>query len=164
MATYKYVSDDNLLYVWQKLKLLLNNKVDKENGKGLFSGSYNDLTNKPSIAGVTLSGNKSLSDLGIQPSGDYPTNQEMTTAINNALAGITEIEFRVVSALPSTPGENGVIYLVAVSQEAGNNYEEYIYVNNAYEKIGTTDVDLSGYVKTTDLVELTNVEIDEIMV
>lgn len=27
----------------------LTNKVDKETGKGLFSGSYNDLTNKPTI-------------------------------------------------------------------------------------------------------------------
>lgn len=27
----------------------LDNKVDKENGKGLFSGSYTDLSNKPSI-------------------------------------------------------------------------------------------------------------------
>lgn len=30
------------------------------------TGSYNDMTDKPSINGVTLSGNKSLADLGIQ--------------------------------------------------------------------------------------------------
>ena len=39
----------NLQYFLTKLKGIFDNKVDKETGKGLFSGSYNDLTNKPSI-------------------------------------------------------------------------------------------------------------------
>lgn len=34
---------------------------------------YNDLTNKPQIGGMELTGNKSLSDLGIQPAGTYLT-------------------------------------------------------------------------------------------
>ena len=41
-------------------------KVDKETGKGLFSGSYNDLTNKPSLATVATSG--SYNDLFNKPS------------------------------------------------------------------------------------------------
>lgn len=35
--------------------------------------SYNDLTNKPRIEGVELTGNKRLTDLGIQPAGAYLT-------------------------------------------------------------------------------------------
>lgn len=35
--------------------------------------SYNELSDKPKIAGVELSGNKTLSDLGIQPAGAYLT-------------------------------------------------------------------------------------------
>ena len=35
-------------------------------GGGGGTSNYNDLTNKPQIAGTTLSGNKSLADLGIQ--------------------------------------------------------------------------------------------------
>lgn len=35
--------------------------------------SYNDLTNKPSINSIELIGNKTLSDLGIQPAGIYLT-------------------------------------------------------------------------------------------
>lgn len=34
---------------------------------------YKKLTNKPSIGGVTLEDNKTLEDLGIQPAGDYVT-------------------------------------------------------------------------------------------
>ena len=47
--------------------------TDKHSGEGGTS-NYNDLENKPKIAGTTLSGNKSLEDLGIQASlsaGDY---------------------------------------------------------------------------------------------
>lgn len=44
-----------------------------ENGGGGAGGTvnYNELENKPSIGGVALQGNKTLSDLGIQPEGDY---------------------------------------------------------------------------------------------
>lgn len=42
---------------------------DKLNREGI--SSYDDLNNKPQINGVTLSGNKSLANLGIQPVGDY---------------------------------------------------------------------------------------------
>lgn len=42
-------------------------------GGGGGTSDYNDLTNKPSIAGVTLSGNKTLADLGIAASADLAT-------------------------------------------------------------------------------------------
>lgn len=45
--------------------------------------SYNDLTDLPSINGVTLAGNKTLADLGIQSSGDYVTTSALT-ALNYA--------------------------------------------------------------------------------
>lgn len=45
------------------------------NGSGGGGTSdYSDLANKPQINDVTLSGNKSLSDLGIQPAGNYLTS------------------------------------------------------------------------------------------
>ena len=46
------------------------------------TGDYSQLTNKPSINSVELIGNKSLADLGIQPSGDYAT----VAALNSGLA------------------------------------------------------------------------------
>ena len=41
------------------------------------TSDYTDLTNKPSINNVTLSGNKSLNDLGIQPVGNYALESEI---------------------------------------------------------------------------------------
>lgn len=51
------------------------------------TSDYNDLTNKPSINGVELSGNKTLTELGIQPKGDYATKDDIDNAISGALGG-----------------------------------------------------------------------------
>lgn len=61
-------------------KLTPGTNITIENG--VISAStgtvdYTELTNKPKINNVELSGNKSLSDLGIQPSGDYALKSEL---------------------------------------------------------------------------------------
>lgn len=66
-------------------------------------------------------------------------------AILDSGAGGSGVRFEVVNALPAT-GEDGVIYLVPNSGETPNIYDEYIWVNESFEKIGTTEIDLSGYV------------------
>lgn len=92
----------------------------------------------------------------------YQTASQVTTAINNAIADIQGISYEVVTELPST-GEAGVIYLISNNGSNPNIYDEYIYTNGVFEKIGTTDVDLSNYVQSTDLVAITNSEIDTIV-
>ena len=58
---------------------------------GISAGitSYEDLTDKPSINGTTLSGDKSLDILGIQPEGNYPqealTEDDINYIINRLL-------------------------------------------------------------------------------
>lgn len=84
-------------------------------------------------------------------------------AIASAIGGIQGISYEVVTALPST-GQAGVIYLVSNSGTAPNVYDEYIWVSNAFEKIGTTAVDLSGYWSKTELVAMTVAEVDAICV
>jgi len=64
--------------------------------------------------------------------------------VANGIAGIQGISYSVVTSLPAS-GEAGVIYLVSNSGSSNNSYDEYIWVNNSFEKIGTTDIDLSGY-------------------
>lgn len=43
------------------------------------SRDYELLTNKPMVNGITLVGNRSLGELGIQPAGDYATNTKVNT-------------------------------------------------------------------------------------
>lgn len=47
--------------------------------------NYNQLTNKPQINGIELSGNKTLDDLGIQPKGDYITSDTEIPEVDNTL-------------------------------------------------------------------------------
>ncbi|MBQ9147774.1 MAG: hypothetical protein IJX68_08690 [Rikenellaceae bacterium] len=91
----------------------------------------------------------------------YQTASDVDDAITDALAGITGIEFEIVQELPAT-GETGTIYLLSNSGASPNVYDEYIYVNDAFEKIGTTEVDLSGYVQASEMHALTNAEIDTV--
>ena len=55
---------------------------------------YSALTNKPSINNVTLSGNKTISDLGLQPAGNYVTDTDYATEIKAGLVR-TDPEFLV---------------------------------------------------------------------
>ncbi len=92
----------------------------------------------------------------------YQTASDVSSAIASAISGIQGITYEIVTSLPST-GQAGVIYLIAHSHGTGDSYDEYIWVNNAFEKIGNTDIDLSGYWAKAELVAITNSEIDTIL-
>jgi len=62
------------------------------------------------------------------------------------------IKMQIVNVLPET-GEEDTIYLVPnTDPETQNNYDEYVYVNGQWEKLGgvQVEVDLTDYVKFTD--------------
>ena len=46
------------------------------------TSNYNELSNKPSINGVALVGNKTLENLGIQPVGDYAKLTDIPTKVS----------------------------------------------------------------------------------
>lgn len=92
----------------------------------------------------------------------YQTASDVESAINEAIGDITSFEFQVVEELPPT-GEAGIVYLVSNDGSGQNIYDEYIWTGTAFEKIGTTDVDLSGYWSKTELVAIQNNEIDTIV-
>ena len=52
--------------------------------------------------------------------------------------------------LPQT-GASNVLYLIGPTGTGADKYEEYVYANNAFTKIGDTSIDLSGYVTTQAL-------------
>ena len=149
------VTKNTFLYFWSKLKLLLNNKVDKEAGKGLstndltdalvtkinnasdFDGNYNSLTNKPSINSIEIAGAKSLADLGIQPAGNYQTE-----------AQVRAIMAEIVNSAPAT-----LDTLQELAAALGNDANFATTMTTA----------LAGKVNSSDLVEMTNAEVDAMM-
>ena len=61
--------------------ILLGKSLSGGGGGGGGTSNYNALENKPSINSVTLTGNKSLSDLGIAAASDIPTVNNGTLTI-----------------------------------------------------------------------------------
>lgn len=126
------------------------------NAKSNFSGSYNDLTDVP--AGKTkLSEFENDVNFIVNTVNNltnyYLKSESYSRDEVNALVGnITTMNVEVVTALPTENIKAKTIYLVAKSDAETNNvYDEYVRVNDAWEKIGDTEIDLSGYAKKEDL-------------
>lgn len=68
------------------------------------------------------------------------SKNEVNTLVNN----ITKVTISVVDTLPTT-GESNIIYFVAKTGSTNDVYDEYVWISNAWEHIGSTDVDLTGY-------------------
>lgn len=94
------------------------------------------------------------------------TTAFVTSAVSTAIGDLAGVEFSIVNALPAT-GDPSIIYLVSASDGSGNDvYDEYIWltVNTAFEKIGTTRVDLSDYYNTSNMIPITSAQIDAVCV
>lgn len=146
-------------------------------------GSYCSIHQEINASNATLNISKTANgvsfsvehDTGIQAgfsSVELPNETRVQSLINAGLGSISGVNFQVVQTLPAT-GVNGVFYLMANGEASGSNiYDEYVWVNKgttespnyAFERLGTMDVDLSGYVQATDMVPLTNDEVDAILV
>lgn len=124
----------NLQYFLQKLKARLDLKVDKEAGKGLFSGNYNDLTNKPAEAS-----NKTIT---IQLNGvtveSFTLNQATDETIN-------------IQVTKSSVGLSNVGNFKAVSTEASQGLTD-TEKSNARANIGagTSSTDQKVYQENTN--------------
>jgi hypothetical protein len=225
MASQQYLSKSGLSRLWYQVS---NQFVKKEDGKGLFSGSYTDLTNTPTNVSeftndagyavaqdvadtyltqqdaattyVTLEAyNEKVAALeqadtdNLAAAKEYADTQDATLTetlekyaddgdaatltsakdyVDEAVGAITGFDFQIVDALPDE-GVKGVIYLVAAEEgdnvDADDNvYSEYLWIKaseddaGSFELIGSTKMDLTGYLKEVDITYITNDEIDEI--
>lgn len=124
---------DNLAnyYTETEINGLLNNKADKssiptklsqlDNDTGFITNAVDNLTNY------------------------YLKSETYTkTEVNDLIGQIKTISIQVVDTLPTT-GESNIIYLVPKEGSKDDVYNEYIWVNNAWELIGSTQIDLTGY-------------------
>lgn len=123
MSAAKLIKLDTLGYYDLKLKTFISNTYATQSSIPTVPSTVSSFTNDA----------------------NYQNASQVTTAINAAIAGISGIEFEIVQTLPAT-GDPGTIYLVPAGQSVtGDIYEEWIYLNSAWEKLGTTAVDLTGY-------------------
>lgn len=119
--------------------------------KGLAALAYKASLSKADV-GLGNVENKTMDTTVTASSTNYISSGAVKTYVDAQIGGLTTFDVQVVTQLPAT-GVKGVIYLVAHSHDTGDSYDEYIWntaaTTPAFEKIGNTDIDLSGYVPTT---------------
>lgn len=81
------------------------------------------------------------------------SNYYTKAQVNDLIDAIDKVSLEPVNELPAT-GEPNVIYLVpSTNPQTTNAKDEYIYINNAWEQIGSTAVDLSNYYTKSEVDE-----------
>lgn len=126
----------------------LMSAADKTKLDGVATGAQANKIERVKVNGTALTPDSSKA-VNVDLSA-YAKSSDVTKEIASAVSGVTQIDYSVVEALPST-GKKGVIYLVANSGSGNNIYDEYIYINSKFEKLGSREMDLSSYAKKTDI-------------
>ena len=129
---------------------LLNQKVDKENGKGLFSGSYNDLSDAPTIPTKT---SELQNDSGYLTEHQDLTDYATKTYVGEQISNADHLKREIVTVIPSdTEAKDNIIYMLKVESTTGNDkYQEYMKIDGTVKMVGDTSVDLADYAKKTDI-------------
>lgn len=71
--------------------------------------------------------------------------------VNALISAINSMKKEIVEQLPTENIDDSTIYLVPKTNGSGNDYyDEYLYINGNFEFIGSTQIDLTDYVKKTD--------------
>lgn len=91
-------------------------------------------------------------------SNNYITSGAVKTYVDNAVGAVKQFQYEVITGdLPTASASTmGKIYLKAHTHGASDSYDEWITIETgtttksySWEKIGNTDIDLSGYVPTS---------------
>lgn len=121
--------------------------------KGLKALAFKESLAKGDV-GLGNVENKTMDAAPTASSENYVTSGGVKTYVDNAIAAVKQFQYEVVSALPAASANTmGKIYLVSDVHNSTDNYDEFITLEKdgaySWEKIGNTDIDLSGYVKNT---------------
>lgn len=95
---------------------------------------------------------------------DVYTKNETDSAIASAVAATNHLTYTTVGSLenldPTATNSQNKIFLVAKNPgNLNDGYDEYMAINNAWEKLGSWAVDLSNYVQTDDPRLLTTTQV-----
>ena len=108
------------------------------------SGAYSDLSGKPAIP-------SKVSQL------TNDSNFQTLTQVQALISSAAHMMREIVDALPAVGSADvNTLYLVPATSATGENnvYDEYMAIDGAWEKLGDTRVDLTGYLKASDIEEI----------
>lgn len=165
----------------------LAGKVDAVSGKTLTTNDYTT-PEKQKLAGISQGANANVIEtVKVNGTNQTVTSKSVnikvptkvseltndksyatTTDVNNAVAKAGKLTKEIVTTLPAAASaKDNVIYMVKnANGVSGDEYSEYMLINGAMEKIGTTatEVDLSNYMTYNDVQGITVTELDAMLV
>jgi len=182
MSLNTRLDSNGVLYLWAKMMLHF---VRQEPGKGLsandltnelkamilgqFSGSWNDLSGKPTNVSAWVNDSNyqnaqevaQLIAAALAASG-FQTAAQVETAIDAALSELDTDVFVVVEELPAA-GSAAANKIYLVPESDGDGMGQWIVVSGAWKRVGAVEASLEGYFNEENLLPISNEEIDEMI-
>ena len=130
----EFLNKEGVQTLWSKVK-------DKVSSINKESVGLNNVTNDAQVKRSEMGAANGVPTL--DANGKIPVDQ---------LGNLDTVVSMVVTELPTTDIKTNKIYLVKDSATEGDLYQEYLYVDNKWEKVGThkQEVDLTDYAKKSE--------------
>lgn len=130
----EFLNKEGVQTLWSKVK----DKVSSINKQSI---GLNNVTNDAQVKRSEMGAANGVPTL--DSNGKIPVDQ---------LGNLDTVVAMVVTELPTTDIKTNKIYLVKDSTTEGDLYQEYLYVDNKWEKVGThkQEVDLTDYAKKSE--------------
>lgn len=139
----------------------ISGKVDKVTGKGLSANDFTDAYKTKLDSALTSYTETDPTVPAWAKAAEKPaytaaevgatTSQDVSDMISTAIGNIHQFDIEVVQELPTTNIKDHTVYFVPKTGETNDVYDEYIRVNNGWEMIGNTQIDLSNYATKNEI-------------
>lgn len=118
--------------------------TDSANPEISANVDYTNLINKPTKLSDFTNDEDFVNNTVNNLTNYYLKTQTYTqTEVNDLISQLASLSVDIVEELPATDISTTTIYLINVS--GTNNYNQWMYINNAWANIGSTSVDLTNY-------------------
>lgn len=141
----EFLNKEGVQILWSKVK----DKVSSVNKQSI---GLNNVTNDAQVKRSEMGAANGVPTL--DANGKIPVDQ---------LGNLDTVVSMVVTELPTTDIKTNKIYLVKDSTTEGDLYQEYLYVDNKWEKVGThkQEVDLTSYAKKSEAIKSLDISQDQ---
>ena len=152
----KFLNLDNLKTFLSECKRIF---VTKSPGMGLSESNFTEEEKgKLSTVEMSAQANK-IEKINLAGKELFPVNKVVNIdaytkkEINDLIKKIPNFKIEVVTALPTSNIDDATIYLVRGSGSGENMYDEYLHVNNNWERLGgqSQSLDLTNYATKAEL-------------
>lgn len=152
----KFLNLDNLKTFLSECRRIF---VTKTPGMGLSESSFTEEEKgKLSTVEMSAQANK-IEKINLAGKELFPVNKVVNIdaytkkEINDLIKKIPNFKIEVVTALPTSNIDDATIYLVRGSGSGENMYDEYLHVNNNWERLGgqSQSLDLTNYATKAEL-------------